>query len=99
VLCNSQDGITSVTSNYWYGQDGKFSSLPPHPNRLWGPPTLLPNGCRGTVTEGEKQPGREADHSHPSRVEVKNEWSYTSSLPVRLRYAVFSCSKLLPTVV
>jgi hypothetical protein len=28
---------------------------------------------------GVERPGREADHSFPSRAEVKNEWSYTST--------------------
>jgi hypothetical protein len=28
-----------------------------------------------------KQPGREIDLSRPSRSEVKNEWSYTSTPP------------------
>jgi hypothetical protein len=28
---------------------------------------------------GVKQPGREADHKHPSNAEVKNVWSYTST--------------------
>jgi hypothetical protein len=28
---------------------------------------------------GVKRPGREADHSPPSSVEVKNAWSYTST--------------------
>jgi hypothetical protein len=32
---------------------------------------------------GVKRPGREADHSHKSSAEVKNAWSYTSTL----RYA------------
>jgi hypothetical protein len=30
---------------------------------------------------GIKRPGREADHSFPSTAEVKNAWSYTSTLP------------------
>jgi hypothetical protein len=28
-----------------------------------------------------KRPGNEADHSPPSSAEVKNAWSYTSTLP------------------
>jgi hypothetical protein len=28
---------------------------------------------------GKERPGREADHSHPSSAEVKNEWRYNSS--------------------
>jgi hypothetical protein len=31
-----------------------------------------------------KEVGREVDHSPPSSAEVKNEWIYTSTLPVRL---------------
>jgi hypothetical protein len=32
-----------------------------------------------------KGPEREADHSPPSSVEVKNMWSYTASLPYAFR--------------
>jgi len=32
---------------------------------------------------GIKRPGREADHSPPSRTEVKNLWSYISTPPIR----------------
>jgi hypothetical protein len=31
-----------------------------------------------------KRPGRETDHLPPSSAEVKNTWSYTSTLPIRL---------------
>jgi hypothetical protein len=34
----------------------------------------------GTVSLGVKPPRREANHSPPSSTEVKNEWSYTSTL-------------------
>jgi hypothetical protein len=33
---------------------------------------------------GVKQQGREVNHSPPSSAEVKNEWSYTSTLPTCL---------------
>jgi hypothetical protein len=33
---------------------------------------------------GVKRPGREADHSPPFSVEVKNTWSYTSAPSIRL---------------
>jgi len=33
---------------------------------------------------GTKWPGREVNHSLPSSAEVKNEWSYVSTLPVHL---------------
>jgi hypothetical protein len=39
---------------------------------------------------GVKRPGREADHSPPSSAEVKNEWSYTSTPPIRLHGVVLS---------
>jgi hypothetical protein len=34
----------------------------------------------GTLSLWVKRPGREADHSPPSSAEVKNAWSYTSTL-------------------
>jgi hypothetical protein len=40
-------------------------------DRLWGPPRLLSNGYRGALSLGVKLPGREVDHSLPSRTEVK----------------------------
>jgi hypothetical protein len=42
---------------------------------------------------GGKAPGREADHSPPSSVEVKNAWSHTSTLPMRLHSVVLSLKK------
>jgi hypothetical protein len=43
-------------------------------------------------------PGRKADHSPPSSAEVKNAWSYTSTLPIRLswRGASLSTGTTLP---
>jgi hypothetical protein len=46
-------------------------------------------GTRGTFP-GVKRPGREADHSPPSSVEVKNAWSYTSTPSIRLHGVVLS---------
>jgi hypothetical protein len=40
-------------------------------------------GYQGTFL-GVKGPERELHHSHPCTDEVKNEWSYTSTPPVRL---------------
>jgi len=37
-----------------------------------------------------KAPVREANHSPPRSVEVKNEWSYTSIPPIRLHGVVLS---------
>jgi len=33
----------------------------------------------GALSLGVKQPGHQADHSHPSSVEDRNVWSYTST--------------------
>jgi hypothetical protein len=35
----------------------------------------------GVPTLGVKRPKREANHSPPSRAEIKNGWSYTSTPP------------------
>jgi len=50
-------------------------------DRLRGPPGLLSNGYQGFFPWRVKQLGHEADHSPPSRAEVKNAWSYTSTRP------------------
>jgi hypothetical protein len=39
---------------------------------------------------GVKLPGREADHSPPSNVEVENAWSYTSTPPIRIHGVVLN---------
>jgi hypothetical protein len=49
------------------------------------PPIQL---VRGALSLGVKRPGREADHSSPSSAEVKNAWSYTSTLPICLHGVV-----------
>jgi hypothetical protein len=66
-------------SRYSYGLDGlgsipgsaRFFSSPQRPDRFWGPPNLLSNENRGSISLGVKRQGREADHSHPSSAEVK----------------------------
>jgi hypothetical protein len=45
-----------------------------------------------SLSMGVKRPRREADHSPPSSAEVKNAWSYTSTLPIRLHGIVLSYS-------
>jgi hypothetical protein len=44
----------------------------------------------GSLSLVVKWPGHEADHSSPSSAEVKNAWSYTSTLPVHLHGMVLS---------
>jgi len=46
---------------------------------LWGPPTLLSSGYQG-FSPKDKAVGHEADHSPPNSAEVKNMWSYTSTV-------------------
>lgn len=53
------------------------------PNGIRDPPNLLFNGCLGSFP-GIKLPGRDFDHAPPCRAEVKNEWIYTSALPIHL---------------
>jgi hypothetical protein len=53
----------------------------PCPDRLWGPPILLPRGYRGLFSPEVKLPGREADHIPPAGADVKNKWVYTSTPP------------------
>jgi hypothetical protein len=43
----------------------------------------------GALSLGVKRPGRESDHLPPSSAEV-NEWSYTSTPPIRLHGVVLS---------
>jgi len=50
------------------GRGYKFFSSPLHPDWLWGPCSLLSNGC-------------EVDHSPLPWAKVKNVWSYTSTPP------------------
>jgi hypothetical protein len=51
------DGLTSIP-----GRGERLFSTPQRPDLLWGPPSLLSNGYRGS-SPGIKRPGREADHS------------------------------------
>jgi hypothetical protein len=48
-----------------------------------------PMGTGGSFL-GVKRPGREADHSPPSSVEVKNAWRYISTPHIRLHDMVLS---------
>jgi hypothetical protein len=58
--------------------EARFSA---HPDRPWGPPSLLYNGYR-VFPEGKARLGPAADHSPPSSVAVIEEWSHTSTHPL-----------------
>jgi hypothetical protein len=54
------------------GRDKRSVCSPQRPDRLWVPPSLLYNGCRGPFPPGVKRPGCGADSSPQSCAEVKN---------------------------
>jgi hypothetical protein len=68
----------------------EFFSSPSRPERLWGPTQPLFQWVPGALSLVIKRPGREVDHPHPSTAEVKNAWSYASTLPIRLHGVVLS---------
>jgi hypothetical protein len=53
-----------------------FFVTPQRPDRLWGSPNLLSNEYWVLIFRGVKRQGREADHSPPTRAEVKKKWIY-----------------------
>jgi len=60
-------------------------SLPLCPDQLWGPPASYPVGTGGSY-HGGKVARCESDYSPPSSAEVKNAWSYTSTLQSTLSW-------------
>jgi hypothetical protein len=73
----------SIVSGYWLddraiqvrspAEAKGFFLLPLCPDQLWGLPSLLYNGYRGSFPGGKARPGRDADHSPPCSAEVENE--------------------------
>jgi hypothetical protein len=59
------DGRVSIP-----GSVKRFLSVPHHPHRLWGRPSLLSNWYRDL--SGDKAAGHEASYSPPFSAEVKN---------------------------
>jgi hypothetical protein len=56
----------------------EFFSSPAVSRTALGPTKPPIQWVPGTLSLGLRLPGREANHSPPSNVEVKNAWSYTS---------------------
>jgi hypothetical protein len=74
----SRDSVVGIATGYGLVSvrvpvGSRIFFSPRRPDRLWGPPSLLANGQ-------VKRPGREADHSPPTSVEVKKMWVYISTL-------------------
>jgi hypothetical protein len=63
-----------------HGHWREFSSSPPRPDRLWGPPSLLSNGYQVFFPWGLSGREREADNSPPSSAEFKKAWNSPISL-------------------
>jgi hypothetical protein len=61
----------------------RFLSLPRCPHRLWSPSIFLFDEYLSPFL-GAKWPGHEANHSPPYFAEVRNEWRYTATFPLRL---------------
>ena len=95
----TQDSAVGIAIRYGWAvrgsnsSDGKgLSVLPTCPDRRWGPPSLQHNGCCGSF-QGVKRLRFGDDHPPPSRAEVNNYGSYTSS-----HYSVSSFARrLLPS--
>jgi hypothetical protein len=65
------------------GSGKKLVSSPETSRPSWGPPSF-PFSWFWLSFPEVKQPGHDVDHSPPSSDEVKNEWSYISTPPIRL---------------
>jgi hypothetical protein len=86
----SRNSSVSIVTRLWAGRPGfyyrqgqgliLFTTASRH--ALW--PTQPPIQCvLWDLSPGVKWPRREADHSLPSRAEVKNAWRYTSTSLIR----------------
>jgi hypothetical protein len=54
------------------------------------PPNHWVPGGWENLSLGVKRPGHEADHWPQSSAEIKNEWSHTSTFPLRLHGVALS---------
>jgi hypothetical protein len=65
---------TTGRSGFDFRQRQKIFLYPLCPDRLWGPPSLMSNGYRGSFPQGKVGPLRDADHWPLSSTEVKNQY-------------------------
>jgi hypothetical protein len=72
--------------NPWQDKWRDFFSSPPHPDWLFSPPNLL----SGALSPGVKWLGHVADNSSPSRAEVNNTLSCTSTPSIHLHGMVIN---------
>jgi len=68
-------------------RETNLSSSAEHPKRFCGPPSLLFDSLFGSFLR-VRAGSREADHSPPTRAEVKNAWKYSSTVIVGDLYGV-----------
>jgi hypothetical protein len=100
IIIKSRDSSVGVATRLWgwtigvLGFDSRRGLgifLFTAPSRTALVPTQPPiQWVPGTLSLRVKRASREADHSLPSSAEVKNAWSYTSTLPIRLHGVVLS---------
>jgi hypothetical protein len=89
--CKSRDSSVGIALGYglddWGSRvrfpagAGNFSVHHRVQNGSEAHPASYPMGT-GDLSLGVKRLGRDGDRSPPSSAEVKNEWSYTSTLPI-----------------
>jgi hypothetical protein len=70
-----------------HGRGREFFYTPPRPDRLWSPPSLVPNGYQGLFPWGRGV--KLTTHLHLV-LRSKSEWSYTSTPPILLHGVVLS---------
>jgi hypothetical protein len=88
LYMGSRDNLVGIAAGY--GMDGR-GSIPGRSKNFFHSTASRPalgfthhhiQRVPRAIPRGVKRLGRDADHSHPSRAEVKNAWSYNSTPPM-----------------